>query len=62
MRNLDQMAFKIRFSISYSVVQTSVSPGGKVRRLLLMQKGSLLPGSWGVENSLNLTPIYNSQV
>lgn len=57
------MAFKIWFSISYSVVQTSVSPGGKIRRLFLMQNvGSLLPGSWGVENSLNLTPIYNSLV
>lgn len=57
------MAFKIWFSISYSVVQTCVSLGRKMRRLFLMQNaGPLLPGSWGVENSLNLTPIYKSLV
>ena len=56
------MAFKIWISISYSVVQTSVSPGGKGRRLLIMQNaGSLLPpGLWGVENSLNLTTRYTT--
>lgn len=56
------MAFKIWISISYRMVQTSVSPGGKGRRLLIMKNaGSLLPpGLWEVGNSLNLTTQYTT--